>query len=296
MKYLKFDMIPISKLKVSQFNIRKKGLLSDEELKKLELGELKEYQVDKSADYRLLKTSILEKGVIEYLTVIEKEQHFDITKGQRRFLAYVELYNEGKLIEDKLPCVIKIIEKDEEREILEEEMISENTHVSLGENYREAFRKLSSFYDVSKIAIILGRQPSDIQYDIQHYCVLNPPEKLDDIKNENRSKGKEVSIGNDIVNETKTTRSLSHDEMQYFMRWQRENPGLAEVDIETKVQHWFKETQLMSGRVKTVLVHALADYAKDQKISVQTAYERFLYDELKRFLREKQFYSEQEEE
>jgi hypothetical protein len=291
-------MIPINKLKVSKFNPRKKGLLSDEELKKLESGELKEYQVDKSADYRLLKTSILEKGVIEYLIVIEKEEYFEITKGQRRFLAYVELFNEGKLIEDKLPCVIKKIEKDEEREILEEEMISENTHVSLGENYREAFRKLSSFYDVSKIAIILGRQSSDIQYDIQHYCVLNPPEKLDDYKNESIEKQKTlnnstVKIEND--NEIHT-RALSHDEMQYFMRWQRENPGLAEVDIETKVQHWFKETQLMSGRVKTVLVHALADYAKDQKISVQTAYERFLYDELKRFLREKQFYSEQEEE
>lgn len=292
MNYKEIKQISLSKLKVSPFNVRKIGMLTEEEYNKT-IGQ----DTRGSQDYHILKPSILETGgVIQALTVVEHNGIYEIAQGQRRYLAFKELYEEGKLTSDLVWCIVKvpINPKNEEAEIATEELINEKTRADLGDNFRDAYQIILNHYkDIEIVGRILGMDDQEAMRTYTHNQVLNAPLNL---STEN-GKNKEQSVFTDNSEvQVKTTRTLSHDEMQYFLRWQRENPNLAETDIEAKVQHWFKETQILNPRVKTVLIHALADYAKNENISTQTALERFLYSELKQFLIEKRFYSEQVEE
>lgn len=277
--------IPLSQLKVSPYNVRKVGMLSQKEY-----NEMVSHTGDISMDYRKLKPSIQDVGIITDLVVLEKNGFYEIAKGQRRYLAFKELYEEGKITSDKMPCIVKVLDNPakEAEEIATEELIEENTKMALGDNYRDAFQTVMQFYkDSDKVAHIFAISREEVERQFQHYDVLNPHANANDFV----TMKKPNNIPNQDASDQVFTTHLSHEETQYYIRWNRENPSLTEKDVKT----WFKETGLVQARVKTVLIHALSDYAKDQKISFQTALERFLYEELKRFLREKRFYAEQEE-
>lgn len=278
--------IPFNKLRISPFNVRKTGILTQKEYEKTI-----SHTEDISQDYRKLKPSILEMGgITEMLVVIEKKGFYEIIQGQRRYLAFKELYEEGKLTSDLMWCCVKVLSnpKNEEAEIATEELVDANTKMALGDNYRDAFQTVLHHYkDLDKVARIFGISREQAEGQYVHYDVLNAPASTE----KTQTQKQQSTISHDGI---QVRRNLSHEELQYFIRWKRENPNLSETDIESKVQHWFKETGDLHGRVKTVLIHALADYANSEKISLQTALERFLYDDLKRFLREKRFYADQE--
>lgn len=276
MKIIGYKEIPLEQLRVSKTNIRK-TLLEREK--------------------KALKYCLKKKKVLDILTVIynEDDQTYEIIKGQRRYLAAVELKAEGLPI-TKLPCIVKEMT---EAEAIEESLLDELMRVAVEPNDTgNAILKLIEHYgSLGKVATELGIEEDWLGYYVQHLS-LNPPAPVYEAK---ETSTKETSLETftkeeEAIKSGESTEikfdpflSLSLEERKEAQRRLTENPKASPIIIKSAVKDWIDNTYELQFRLENLVYRALNDYAKNKKITVRRALDLLINKLLKEHLKKEKF-------
>lgn len=253
MKYKEFKWIPLNSLKVSDENIRKT-------------------LIDREKD--ALKRSIRALNVMDALTVVynENDQVYEIIKGQRRFLAAVELKKEGFTIKD-LPCIVKEVEKP--LEITKESLVDELERVAVEANDtgKAVLKLIEMFGSVNKVAQELGVSEDWLNYYIQHLNYNAPsktvdqeatspltPKSLEDFNKQ------DIRIESNPANDLLA--DLSLEERREAERRITENPKATMPVIKSATKDWMENSREFLYRVDERNFQALSDWAKNGQAKV----------------------------
>lgn len=292
MKFSELKWIPLKSLKVSDENIRKT---------------LKDREKD------ALKKSIRARRVMDVLTVVynEDNQTYDIIKGQRRFLAALELQEEGFSIKE-LPCVIKLPENNTKTEGVEECVVDELLRCGTEANdIGKAFQILIQTYgSVNKVSQELGIAEDWINYYIQHLN-LNDPAKAQEAtslvtatKNLEDFNKQEPKIEETALQDPLNDFSL--EERKEAERRITETPKISIPVIKSATKDWMDNSREFLYRVDEKSFQAISDWAKtgqakitisidvelpthEQGITVRRAMDIIVNEALKEILRKLHF-------
>jgi ParB family chromosome partitioning protein len=246
-------MIPLKSLKVSEENIRKE-------------------LVDREKD--ALKKSIRALNVLDALTVIynEDEQTYEIIKGQRRFLAALELQKEGFSIKE-LPCVVKVREVVGKPEGIEECLTDELLRCGTEANdIGRAVQKMVAYYSsVNKVSQQLGVAEDWLNYYLQHLN-LNEPAKAQEATSAVTPK----SLEDFDKQEPKMEPTAAHDPLADFSLEERkeaerriaETPKVSIPVIKSATKDWMDNSREFLYRVDEKNFQALSDWAKNGQAKV----------------------------
>lgn len=291
MKFSELKWIPLKSLKVSDENIRKT---------------LKDREKD------ALKKSIRARNVMDVLTVVynEDDQTYEIIKGQRRFLAALELQKEGFSIKE-LPCVIKLPESTTKPEGSEECVTDELLRCGTEANdIGNAVQKLIAYYgSVNKVSQELGIAEDWLNYYVQHLN-LNDPAKAQEATTPVTAKVLEDFNKLDPKAEPIAT----HDPLSDFSLEERkeaerritETPKISVPVIKSATKDWLDNSREFLYRVDEKSFQALSDWAKtgqakvtisidielpthEQGISIRRAMDIVVNEALKEILRKLHF-------
>lgn len=289
MKFKEFKWIPLNALKVSNENIRKT-------------------LIDREKD--ALKRSIRALNVMDALTVVynEDDQVYEIIKGQRRFLAAVELKKEGFPIKE-LPCVVKEIEKP--LEVTKESLVDELERVAVEANDtgKAILKLVEKFGSVNKVAQELGVSEDWLNYYIQHLSLNEPAPAFEEQTNNVKTKNLE-----DFNKQETTTESVFSDQLGDLSLEERkeaerritESPKISIPVIKTATKDWMENSREFIYRVDEMNYQALSDWAKngqpkvtisieiempahDQGIPIRRAMDILVNELLKEYLRKIHF-------
>lgn len=251
MRYREFKWIPIDQLRVSEQNIRKTSV-----------------EQEKS----IMKETIIKKGIMEPLTVYynEDEQVYEIVKGQRRYLAALDLKKEGYPIFE-LPCIVK--EAEDPEDPTEESLLDEFTrlpveHVDIGQ---AILRLLKKYGDADAVAKALGIPVENIHWFIAKLN-LNPPAKVEELeeKEEKEEKKAEIQITlADVVNkgkpeEKKIIQSLTLEERKELERRLKEKPEAPLETLVKEVKEWRQVTRDFTFAMELPIMSALSEWAREK--------------------------------
>jgi ParB/RepB/Spo0J family partition protein len=289
LKFKEFKWIPLNALKVSNENIRKT-------------------LIDREKD--ALKRSIRALNVMDALTVVynEDDQVYEIIKGQRRFLAAVELKKEGFPIKE-LPCVVKEIEKP--LEVTKESLVDELERVAVEANDtgKAILKLVEKFGSVNKVAQELGVSEDWLNYYIQHLSLNEPAPAFEEQTNNVKTKNLE-----DFNKQETTTESVFSDQLGDLSLEERkeaerritESPKISIPVIKTATKDWMENSREFIYRVDEMNYQALSDWAKngqpkvtisieiempahDQGIPIRRAMDILVNELLKEYLRKIHF-------
>jgi hypothetical protein len=286
-----FRMIPLKCLRVSKENIRKE-------------------LVDREKDP--LKKSIRALNIVDVLTVIynENDQIYEIIKGQRRFLAALELEKEGFAIKE-LPCIIKVPEiagkPEGAEECLADELLRCGTEAN---DIGKAVQGMVKYYgSVNKVSQRLGIAEDWLNYYIQHLN-LNDPAKAQEATTPVTAK-----ILEDFNKlDPKAEPTVTHDPLSDFSLEERkeaerritETPKISVPVIKSATKDWMDNSREFLYRVDEKSFQALSDWAKtgqakvtisvdielpthEQGISIRRAMDIIVNEALKEILRKLHF-------
>lgn len=292
LKFSELKWIPLKSLKVSDENIRKT---------------LKDREKD------ALKKSIRARNVMDVLTVVfnEDNQTYEIIKGQRRFLAALELQKEGFPIKE-LPCVVKLSESTTKPEGSEECVSDELLRCGTEANdIGQAIQKLIQYYgSVNKVSQELGIAEDWLNYYIQHLN-LNDPAKAQEatspvtatknLEDFNKQEPKmEPTAPQDPLND------FSLEERKEAERRITEAPKTSIPVIKSATKDWMDNSREFLYRIDEKSFQALSDWAKtgqakvtisidielpthEQGISIRRAMDIVVNEALKEILRKLHF-------
>lgn len=216
-----------------------------------------------------LKRSIRALNVMDALTVVynENDQVYEIIKGQRRFLAAVELKKEGFQIKE-LPCVVKEVEKP--LEVTKESLVDELERVAVEANDtgKAVLKLVEMFGSVNKVAQELGVSEDWLNYYIQHLN-LNEPAKTQE--QEATSAVSPKSLEDFGKQETKPESvptidplaDLSLEERREAERRIVETPKVTIAVIKSATKDWMENSREFLYRVDENNFQALSDWAKN---------------------------------
>ena len=249
---------------------------------------------------------------MDVLTVVynEDDQTYEIIKGQRRFLAALELQKEGFSIKE-LPCVIKLPESTTKPEGSEECVTDELLRCGTEANdIGNAVQKLIAYYgSVNKVSQELGIAEDWLNYYVQHLN-LNDPAKAQEATTPVTAKVLEDFNKLDPKAEPIAT----HDPLSDFSLEERkeaerritETPKISVPVIKSATKDWLDNSREFLYRVDEKSFQALSDWAKtgqakvtisidielpthEQGISIRRAMDIVVNEALKEILRKLHF-------
>lgn len=224
-----------------------------------------------------LKRSIRALNVMDALTVVynENDQVYEIIKGQRRFLAAVELKKEGFQIKE-LPCVVKEIEKP--LEVTKESLVDELERVAVEANDtgKAVLKLVEMFGSVNKVAQELGVSEDWLNYYIQHLNLNEPAKTQEEATSAVTPKSLEDFGKQEPKIESATQdplADLSLEERREAERRITEAPKATIPVIKSATKDWMENSREFLYRVDEKNFQALSDWAKNGQAKVTLSIE-----------------------
>lgn len=211
-----------------------------------------------------LKRSIRALNVMDALTVVynENDQVYEIIKGQRRFLAAMELKKEGFQIKE-LPCVVKEVE--EPLEITKESLVDELERVAVEANDtgKAVLKLIEKFGSVNKVAQELGVSEDWLNYYIQHLSLNEPAKTVEQEAFEVKPRNLEEFSKQEPTQSPDLLADLSLEERREAERRIVETPKVTIPVIKSATKDWMENSREFLYRVDEKNFQALSDWAKN---------------------------------